>query len=478
MNAFYYNGEYYLLPEGFNSASDFKKKIYANQSFDLKLLGRSNCMAPYFVKEDIKDAKVTIADVSEIYSVNIVLLDRDEYLSRLDKLSKEYCQDCPRYINKKAKLPLELTLDGMCYEDEGDFNDSFRDKVIEFWDYFCENLSKFTEAVDKEDYSIDKEIKEQLSFIPDVYVAVSKFKERYVLMISGLFDQTKSLMCDYVCDMSPETADEKWDFYPYLVQNIFRYRPENESYNVLKSAPLIKYTRSVLDRPRFDVTLKIMPCEDNSVDTFKENLLYVFSVMGENRFFAALKGLSCDSEYENKDGYEHIKDFSVAVQKDYMQNLRMYFRRFHYGEFKVKTEQSSGRRKDDQLMTTNCDIITHALLTQRFNSLNSLESRISSIGTLCFDFKCSIKEYTSKLRPIHDAIEKALFDPGFIIPVGMSYGTQKVCFDFILADVNKARKAIRELTPLLKHFNSTYTETTQSGSNTYIADFELGCHEA
>lgn len=478
MNAFYYDGEYYLLPEGYNTASDLKRKIYANQSLDLMHLDRTHCMAPYFIKEDLKETTLTITDVSEIYAANVVLLDKEEYSSRLNKLAKEYCTDCPRFKNNKADLETELTLDGMCYEDEGDFNDSFRDMVIGFWEYFCENLERFQAATDNEDRSIEAEIKEKLSFIPEVFVACSKYKDRYVLMLSGLFDQARSLMCDYICDMSPEKADENWDFYPYVVQNIYKYRPLNDNYNVLKHAPRIKYERTVADRPRFDVTIKIKPCDDENVDSFRENLLYVFSVMGENRFYAALKSLNCDSDYDNQTGYEHIKEFSVAVQKDYMQNLRMYFRRFHYGEFKVGKNHSSGRRKDDQLMTTNCDLISHSLLSQNFRALSSLDPRLGRIGTLCFDFKCTIREYTSKLRPIHDAIEKQLFDPGYIIPVGMSYGTQKVCFDFILADVNKGRKAIRELTPLLKHFNTSYTETTASGSNTYVADYELGCHEA
>ena len=272
---------------------------------------------------------------------------------------------------------------------------------------------------------------------------------------------------------------ENWDVFPYLAQNVFKYRPKKESPNLFENAPLIKFKRKDADRPRFDVTLKIKTASYGDTDAFLENILYVFSVMGENRFFASLSSISCEGDYENgREGFSHVRDYSTEVQKCYQEKLRNFFRRYNYAELRVSADRCKGFRKQNQLVTTNCDALTKILLTDSPDKLNSLKTDVLTVGTLTFDFQRSIMDYQNKLRPIHDQIEKALYEPGYIVPFSVCYGGTKVFVDFILADINRARKAIRALTPMLENYSAIYTETSKEGSNSYICCYELGTKEA
>ena len=479
MKAIYYWGDYFLIPEEYDSVDAFLHSEAIKAELTLKKLNEKGCIAPYFIEEEITKDKILLDEPKEICPVDVTVLPKEEYHNRLLIAAKEYCKGCKRYKEEAEFLAKELSLDGMCYEDEDEIRDQFKDKVDDFWTAFALREDDWKEKANSEDLSANDELASLLSFLPGVYVSLRKIKDKYYLMISSLFDQYLSALCQYLAERAPDNLKNEWEFYSYLPQNVYKYIPTNDAANVYQKAPKIKFTKKNADRPRFDVVLKIAPCDDPSVDVVRENLLYVFSILGENRFYAALSSLNCDTEYDKDDeGFVHVKDYSVEIQKEYMQNLRMYFRRFHYGEFPLKKEQAAGRRKDDQLVTTNCDLLTQALLFNRGEALKSMNQFAGYIGTLTFHFGCSIKEYSPLLRAIHDQIEDALFTPGYIIPFATCYGSKRVYVDFILADINQARKAIRSLTPLLQTYHTSYTETTAYGSNTYRCDFELGTHEA
>ena len=476
MKAIYYDTFYYLIPEDFNDAGKFIKSLKPGETYRLTRLKEDNCIAPYFIKGNTEERNVTVDDPSAVYSAEVTLLDKDEYTRRLKEQASSYCEGCPRY---KGDPTDELTLDGMCYEDEEDLKDQFKDKTDAFWKSFTAIEESLRSRIDAEDRAASKELEEELAFIGPVKVFFNRINGRYKLMISGLFDQDLSLLCDYLTQRAPEGLKEHWDVYGYLPQNVFKYVPTSEEISVYKNAPMIKFEVKKADRPRFDVTLMMKDHPGSEVDVFLENMLYVFSVMGENRFFASLSALSCDTDYDKtREGFVHVKDFSSEVQKYYMENYRSYFRRFHYGEVRVKADQCSGRRKDNQLLTTNCDKLSRILLSGDPKSLATLPKAMENIGTLTLDFGKSVMEYQKHLKPIHDLIETKLYNEGYIIPFSVCYGTTKVYVDFILTDLNRARRAVRDLTPMLQKYSAVYTETTPAGSNSYICDYELGIHEA
>ncbi len=477
--AFYYWGDYYLIPPAFPTLEQFLSSDAIQKELTLQKLNENGCIAPYFIREEITEEILLIDAPEEVCPAKVELLSRDEYWSKLNQTAQEYCRECKKFKEDTSLLANELTLDGMCYEDEDDIRDQFKDRVDDFWAFFLRTEEELRKLLDEEKPGAEDLLYAQLSFLPGTYLSLRKIKDRYYVMASSLYDQYLSLLLEYLIARAPEELKTRWEFYPYLPQNIYKYVPTHEGVNVCQHAPLVRFTPKNADRPRFDVVLKIYPFPNTQVDLLRENLLYVYSVLGENRFFAALSSLNCDMEYEKEtEEFVHIKDYSVEIQKKYMQNLRMYFRRFHYGEFPLKKGQCASRRKDDQLVTTNCDTLTQALLSNRPELLKNMNSAAGYIGTLTLDFGCTIKEYSPLLRAIHDQIEDALYTPGYIVPFATCYGTNTVYVDFILADINKARKAIRSLAPLLMRYSATYTETTSYGSNTYRADYELGTHEA
>ena len=477
MNVIYYFSNYYLLPDKFRNADEFAGSVKKWDKLRLERLVEDGCIAPFFIQGKTKTEDVVFEEPSQIFPVEAEILPKSEYQTRLAALSEDYCKGCPKY---KGLPSDEMSLDGMCYEDEDDLRDQLRDRASAFWDDFAENEPRLRELIDLGKFGdVKTDLEGKLSFLGSVYAAVNRIAGRYKLMLSGLFDQELSLLCAYLVSRAPESIKENWDVFPYLPQNVFKYRPTEEKAKVFENAPLVRFTRKDADRPRFDLTLKIKADSDDDTDAFVENMLYVFSVMGENRFFASLSSISCDGDYDNgRDGFVHIKDYSAEVQKCYQEKLRTYFRRFNYVELRAAAENCRGMRKENQLVTTNCDALTRIMLTDTPEKLAGMKTDIGTVGTITFDFGKSIMYYQDKLRPIHDQIEKALCEPGFAIPFAACYGPTKVYVDFILADVNRARKAIRALTPMLSAYSAIYTETSCEGSNSYVCCYELGTKEA
>lgn len=115
--------DYYCYPEGISNLEVFI--AYANAHYHsfvkMRKLETNNCVAPYFIREDMKELYVNIAQMREVTELdNAVILERTEYEARLAQIVNTKCIHCKHYTEELEGDNLsghreKLTLDGECW---------------------------------------------------------------------------------------------------------------------------------------------------------------------------------------------------------------------------------------------------------------------------------------------------------------------------------------------------------------------------
>lgn len=124
MKVLYFNGldEHYLYPNGVNSACDFAEYLEKNDAKFLKLrrLFEKNCVAPYYILEEIKKVYVSVNHIDEFYEKEVVVLDEKEYNKMLENIKKKLCCKCEDrdecLSDPKQEFRCKICLDGSCDE--------------------------------------------------------------------------------------------------------------------------------------------------------------------------------------------------------------------------------------------------------------------------------------------------------------------------------------------------------------------------
>ncbi len=127
-NAFFYHGDYYLLPAGYADIAQLRDAApctvaaVALQEHHWKQ-GNVNghSLAPYFISDYLKEPKAVIIPAAEaVFPADVILVTQQEYHARLRALCQSYCPGCCLYggVNEKDSSLRghheEITLDGLC----------------------------------------------------------------------------------------------------------------------------------------------------------------------------------------------------------------------------------------------------------------------------------------------------------------------------------------------------------------------------
>ena len=119
-----YNSTYCLFPDGFADMEDLVKNLadHPNRFIKLTKLSENTCF-PYFIEEESTEIYLRLDQSAELQVVNVNLLKKEEYTSRLIKLVDKVCDGCGNYKNEKEALGeignlrghwRQLNLDGYC----------------------------------------------------------------------------------------------------------------------------------------------------------------------------------------------------------------------------------------------------------------------------------------------------------------------------------------------------------------------------
>ena len=114
--------DYYFYPQGIESLEDFIASLNAdyNRFILLSRFETEKCAFPYFIREDVKQVYLNVANIDKIWEDEVTVLDRVEYERRLADVVAQKCKDCVYYEedldgdNMKGHRE-KLTLDGECW---------------------------------------------------------------------------------------------------------------------------------------------------------------------------------------------------------------------------------------------------------------------------------------------------------------------------------------------------------------------------
>lgn len=114
--------DYYFYPQGIESLEAFIASLNAdyNRFILLSRFETEKCAFPYFIREDVKQVYLNVANIDKIWEDEVTVLDRVEYERRLAEAVAQKCKDCVYYEeeldgdNMKGHRE-KLTLDGECW---------------------------------------------------------------------------------------------------------------------------------------------------------------------------------------------------------------------------------------------------------------------------------------------------------------------------------------------------------------------------
>lgn len=111
-----------LYPEGINSPTEFAAYLEGNLNkfIEIKYFGTENCVAPYYIAEEVKTRYLNVTHIGFFCEEEITVLSREEYNERLKAVIAKKCVNCVNYVDdgRDEDICGKLCLDGTCWSFE------------------------------------------------------------------------------------------------------------------------------------------------------------------------------------------------------------------------------------------------------------------------------------------------------------------------------------------------------------------------
>ncbi len=495
MKAFYYDRNYYLLPEQFDSVVELQAAV--TRIFPVSMhflhLQENRCQAPYFVEEEIVSRKVTIRYPERLYPVLATILPRLEYDRRLGSLVEQFCPGCTRYGGDSSDLTghhEEMTLDGVCCErqEEGEA-DPFCCFVFSFWDQFLQiepDLIKQIEAGRANDAAA--RIGQMLCFLPPPFLTVGKKGRRYILLLSAMNQPVTHLLYDYLVCRAPEQLKNHWQFHSYLPRGVYEYQPISPTWDSRTAPPMLSALREECDRPRYRLLAEPMRLPEEYSDLATDSYLYLCQEYGENRLAAGLSELYLIYGDQEEDGLERIADIRrQGTRYSIAQFRRRLNKLFSGGKDKALLQPplcymvgigmepgtAKGERYDIHTMYTCSTALTTDLLQETSDSLQELFDMGITVGSLIFERGQDPEREEQDVAYLRWVLLTYVQENLLIKFFATNFGDTRFSFDFLILDSKLVKKRIQEYSPIFKYHRGKFLETTKEGTRVYGIDFIL-----
>ncbi len=292
--AFLYQERYFLMPDGIDDVDELTA-VCGDSETEFWECIEKKCLAPYFVKEFMVISSITLGD-GEIYPCEVEILSMLEYNKRLRSMVEGHCEGCPGFgalTDSETSLQghhEEITLDGKCFlrqkmlDGTPDLSAMVDDFVSCFGDLGLEKLiddGKIDEATLMFEAAFARCL-----FAPTPAVIISKAADgRYGCYFIGLFDDSDSLIKEYIVDELDNRYGKAWDFQHFLPKGI----KTHESVQPMG----ISFERVDGDRAALDVMIYVG--DENPMRAY----LYLCEMIGEDRLHTACASLASQSGSSN-----------------------------------------------------------------------------------------------------------------------------------------------------------------------------------
>ena len=507
--AFYYQGEYYLFPEGCTSITQLRGCIYDGILLKLPKLCRKGCIPPFFMEDRIRDCRITIEDCRRIYPVTVYILSREAYEQHLREVVEVKCPGCGRYGGDAKDLTghfEEISLAGHCLEREWpSAGEGLRSPyepayaVEDFWWGFIKIEPELAAAVSAGDIlEATTQISALLAEVEMqeyIFPAVSKYEyrdpagrcvTRYVLMLTGGGILCSELIANYFIRRIPEVIQKQWDVYPYGVRGFYRHFPLFTGCNPEADPPLLQ-VMYLEQQDLFTVRMFVrwdangpeamfLPPEfrksDEEIPTniYCANYMYLCQVIGEERLRGAVLELVPfpKSEMVFEGDCVTAEEFSRMIDDQIQDKSRLAPGKCSYRSMDMEGMQE---QRPVSHLRTYCEQLSFDFILGFEGPSQYLWEGGFSLGSLFVPEETLHHE--DDVAYLTALLKKALVESFYAEAIDICEGPEGVYFDFVVFHKVNARKALRGIAPELAAFGAVYTERLGSDICTYPVELDM-----
>lgn len=484
MIAFYYDENYYLVPKEYANFNQFKASLVPNSTIALQCLKQNNCLAPYFVEEEIENVILMIKDPTRIFKVEITILTREKYDEKLRKLVKKTCVGCKRYGNDFNDLTghhQELTLDNVCKLKElsNETHYSFKLAVQQFWDLFIkyeDDIISLIETNEAEKF-VSELMKKNLGGLSSLDMQLRKYNDKYIFMYSYASNPTLNLLVEYVISRFPKDYLVDWLVYSYFPKNLYIYK-SNSNYDANKHLPLFKLTRTSYDESLYDMEVKMIKDTDNDNTEINEIYRFISSKIGEDRLLASVAKYKFG--FDDLDNTINFDEFSRVID-DNMRNplAKERLNSLNIAHFELNDFDNNGYRDRKQYLDTrSIELSNYILYKLKSDLINRVLTEFDvEVVTIILNIK---RDEVSELDYVFNSVISSLVTKGICKLIGFSNEIDKVYIDLLSFSRFELRHNLRNMFPVFMNYDAevlidslTYKELYKLNKLFELIDFKV-----
>lgn len=361
--AFFYDNQYYLLPEGYDTAEALADAVEDGLGeLTLPRLNDTKCMAPYFSDKAPEAVRITLDPEKPLFPCEVELMTQAEYDDRLRKVVTAFCPGCRNFGGDADDLTghhEEISLDSVCFirdHKEGTYPvNVWMDSFVDFFDpeaygQLIDN-GQYEEAAERWEAELSQTA---IDMVPPVYF--TKEDGKYALYATTYLEHEDRLLMEYLMKQLNEAYSDTWIFKHYLPRGYFA--PEACE----PSAVLLEPDENA-PTPIFDITLYAAELESAS-----PYYLWLCGALGEDVFHAVCNGLHIlpdDDVDENALSPEEAADVILHLAESlHEQQLIMPSPSILHT---LKEDFDYDEEEDDPLdtETVNRELVIHSIRSKR-----------------------------------------------------------------------------------------------------------------
>ena len=294
MQGFFYNGNYYLIPEKFKCFDCFydflAKKLIRKKHIYVKtiLFQQKDCLPPFFIAENTTWTKLKIESPHVVFPAEFEVMTKNVYDKRLREIVANTCKGCLSFSSldeteeSLQRHREEINLNGRCYFRKEKIDPRYRLYLglEEFLHNLEQKRAKLEELIDKGDTltpadAVSFFIEPKLGFKP-FKIVLFKRKKTYHCCFPCFLDINLALIFSFICQVLNGLSEKigimhGWKFLSYLPKGGLGKNEE---------PPVMKF---IFDNRQ----LKKIDIEVGDFENAQKAYLDLCNYFGENRFLGA-----------------------------------------------------------------------------------------------------------------------------------------------------------------------------------------------
>ncbi len=495
MKAFWFDGEYYLLPPGFPDVAAFCAQADFSQPLTLIRLVAEKAYPPFFAIEKQFEETVTISSPDRIHPLEVELLSEEELAKRAEAAARPClgCRWCGGSRVEAGESCAQLSLSGPCPVYESGFDPGFRFYAEAFWRRVRAAINAKPRNPFMTELMLGRRIVrlvDRLRYaIPDVFIGFTmRTSPRPTLLLSGAGNDFLHLVAQYLTLVAPTAITDRFDVIPYFPAGIYTRRESGSNGRMDRKPPQVIAVPVRTDRPRFDLTIVVYEAtKDSAAD---DAFLYLCEQLGEPKVMGAMNSIrfvddsGFDLDFHDKvidfnepglqlldvDAYGKQIDLAYAAETD---RSGLNLPDCHYEFFDITEEEPVGRLADVKRVNSCYMDLDEDLLFDETEAMPDVFEQGIGIGAIACNLALGSQKAGEAAAEIETWLDRSLHLAGGSVPFSVHAAERRTIFHFLILDKRIVRQAVRALTPLLKGYGAEYTEIWPQGRWTCQVDFHL-----